>query len=228
MATQDDLTAEERVLLRWGNPLPPLAGADGADEGGDTGDDDAAAAAGADDTANDDASQDDGGKNEPDWKRESRKHERRAKESQARADAAEKRLKELEDADKTEHEKALEQARKEAADSARAEVTEKTRTRVLKAEIKELAAGKFADPEDAIKLLDLDQDDIFDDEGEVQTTALKEALDDLLERKPHLAAGSGSGGGAGDSDRGKGKGAGKDLEDMSVEEHFQRQRRHKD
>ena len=58
----------------------------------------------------------------------------------------------------------------------------------------------------------------------MQTDALKDALEDLLKRNPHLAAGA-STRDTGDSDRGKGKGKGSSLEEMSVEDHVKRQSR---
>lgn len=156
-----------------------------------------------------------------DWKGHARKHERRAKQEAARAAELEARLAELENASKSEQEKALEQARKEAADAVKAEVTSTFRQKILKAEIRAQAAGKFHDPDDAIRLLDLEDSDVFDDEGEVQTDALTAALDALLERKPHLRAGS-TPPPVGDPDAGKGNGAGKSLSDLSVEDHLAR------
>lgn len=144
------------------------------------------------------------------------KRERKARE------AAEKALQERTDADKSEQEKALDQARKEAADTARQEITGQVRGKLLKAEIKALAAGKFADPDDAHKLLDLEDDDIFTDDGDIQTDALQSALDELLERKPHLKAGPPNGGKpSGDADAGKGTRA-QDLESIGVAGHLKR------
>lgn len=164
-------------------------------------------------------------KDEPDYKALARKNDNKAKALAKRAEAAEKRLAEREDEDKSEQEKALEAARKEAADAARSEVTGAVRKKLLRAEVKALAAGKFADPDDAVKLLDVDDEDAFDEDGEVQVDALKTALDALLEAKPHLAAGAKT---PGDSDAGKGSGAGKSYEEMSVEEHHNRIRRHRE
>jgi hypothetical protein len=57
----------------------------------------------------------------------------------------------------------------------------------------------------------------------VQTDALKTALEDLLQRKPHLQAANGDGRrGKGDPDAGKGAGGSKSMEDMTVEEHLKR------
>jgi hypothetical protein len=140
---------------------------------------------------------------EPDWKAESRKHEKRSKESFAELTKLKAELEEIRSASQSEQEKAIDKARREAVKEATAEVTSGFQQRVLKSEIRAQAAGRFADPDDAVRLLDLD-DDIFDGEGEVQTSALKKALDDLLERKPHLAAERQQQ--VGDVDAGKGEG----------------------
>ena len=151
---------------------------------------------------------------EPDWKAESRKHETRSKESFAEATKLRAELEELKSASQSEQEKAIDKARKEAAKEATAEVTSGFQKRVLNAEIKAQAAGRFADPDDAVRLLDLDDTEVFDAEGEVQTATLQKALDDLLERKPHLAA-ERQPQVPGDVDAGKGQGpTGGDMNDL--------------
>lgn len=146
-----------------------------------------------------------------DWKAHSRKHEREAKKARREAEDLRKQLAEREEAGKSEQEKALEKARQEAADAAKAEVTGAMRKRILHAEIRAQAAGKFADPDDAIRLLDLDDEDVFDDKGDVKSADLSKALDGLLERKPHLKANGHRP--SGSSDAGKGKGGGLDETD---------------
>lgn len=92
--------------------------------------------------------------------------------------------------------------RREAA----AEATQVANRKIVRAEVKAAAAGKFADPADAIAFLDLDSFEV-DDDGEVDQDALNEALDDLLKKKPHLAAQGGrrfAGGGDG-GHRGEGR-----------------------
>jgi hypothetical protein len=86
--------------------------------------------------------------------------------------------------DKPAEEQALETARAEA----RAEATKSANTRILKSELKAAATGKLADPTDAALYINLDDFDVNDD-GDVDTDALTEAIDALLSRKPHLAAG---------------------------------------
>lgn len=114
------------------------------------------------------------------------------------------RLDEIESANQTETEKAISAARKEAAEAATAEVTQSFRDRILKSEVKAQATGKFADPDDAISLLKLDHDEVFDDDGEVQADVLAKHLDALLERKPHLKADPSGGRPVGDADAGRG------------------------
>jgi len=59
--------------------------------------------------------------------------------------------------------------------------------RVLRADIKAAATGKLADPTDALALLNLDQFEP-DADGEFDEAEIAEAIDDLITRKPHLAA----------------------------------------
>lgn len=54
-----------------------------------------------------------------------------------------------------------------------------------RAEIKALAADKFADPDDAA--VHLKASDYIDENGDVRSYELAAAIDDLLTRKPHLA-----------------------------------------
>ncbi len=61
--------------------------------------------------------------------------------------------------------------------------------RVLRAEIKAAAKGKFADPADALTFLASKLDQFEPDEnGDFDEDEITDALDDLLQRKPHLAA----------------------------------------
>jgi len=63
--------------------------------------------------------------------------------------------------------------------------------RIKKAELRVAAKGKLSDPGDALTFIDLDAIDV-DDEGNVDTAALEAAVDDLLKKKPYLAAQGGS------------------------------------
>lgn len=160
-------------------------------------------------------------------KRETRKQEERAKAShkaeraaRKRADAAEAELAKLKDEGKTEQEKAIEQARKEVA----AEAHEALKAERLKAAIATQAAKTFADVDDAQRLIDGGDDILFDDEGKVDADALKSALSDLLERKPHLAATAPGG----SSDAGRGESGGKSLDDLTADDHLAQVRKRKD
>lgn len=143
------------------------------------------------------------------------------REKAARAEARElkKRLADLEAAasaaDKTPDEQALEAARREAEAAALAKANE----RILRSEVKAAAAGKLADPSDALAYLDLSEFEV-DESGNVDSSEIAEAISELLERKPYLAA---QGGRVSlDSGRGKAPAAGQltrdDLKSMSPEE----------
>lgn len=98
--------------------------------------------------------------------------------------------------DKSPEENEIEQARAEA----RAEATTAANARVIRSEVKSAAAGKLRNPALAIKLLDLTDFDV-DENGDVDTDQIQEAISDLLEENPELAA---QGGNASfDSGRGK-------------------------
>lgn len=113
------------------------------------------------------------------------KAERNAAKADARTIRAElDRIKaELALKDKPAEEQAIEAAKAEA----RTEATQKANARILKSELKALATGKLADPTDAALYINLD-DFTVDDNGDVNSDALTEAITELLERKPHLAA----------------------------------------
>ena len=93
-----------------------------------------------------------------------------------------------------------------------AAATARANARILRSEIKAAAAGKLADPKDALRFLDLDKFEV-DTDGEVDEDEIAEAIDDLLKKKPYLAAAAQSGrrrfeGGA---DGGARKGAAKPI-----------------
>lgn len=168
---------------------------------------------GGDDAGAGDSAKDDGKKDEPgddglsDAGKRAVAEERRARIAAERAaKAAADELTALKASTATDAEKALTKAREEG----KAEALKDANARLLKAEIKSAAAGKLADPNDAVRLLD--PDDFTDKDGEVDDTKLKKAIADLLKAKPYLAgkpAGSGDGGGG---PRGKGsEGGGMDA-----------------
>jgi len=94
--------------------------------------------------------------------------------------------------------------------------TAKANRRVLRADIKAAATGKLADPTDALALLNLDQFEA-DADGEFDEDEIADAIDELLTRKPHLAAAQSGGkrfqGGA---DQGARKGATKPITDAQL------------
>ena len=101
-----------------------------------------------------------------------------------RAKAAEARVAELAaKLEGREAEHAAEQERQRAKDEALAGANK----RILAAQLKLEAKGKLADVSDALLNINLDEFDVSE-EGDVDTDALSAAIDDLLARKPHLAA----------------------------------------
>ena len=101
-----------------------------------------------------------------------------------RAKAAETELEKLRNASKTEQEKAIDAARKEGA----SEASQRANERLIRAEAKVLAAtAKFRDPSDVIAQLGSQLTAIeVDDEGEVDSKALKALVDKLAKDKPYL------------------------------------------
>lgn len=92
----------------------------------------------------------------------------------------------------------VEALRVELANEANAAATARANERILRAEIKVAATGKLADPADAPLFLDLAEFTVGED-GSVDESALADAIDDLITKKPHLGAqgttkGSGDGG----------------------------------
>ena len=67
--------------------------------------------------------------------------------------------------------------------AAEKDATARANTRIVRAEVKALAADMFADPADAHLYLTLDDFDVDDDGNEA---AVKKALADVLTKKPHL------------------------------------------
>lgn len=75
------------------------------------------------------------------------------------------------------------EARKEALAEAKAA----SDARILRAEIKAAAGTKLADPNDAVRLLDLDDFEV-DEHGNVDQAEIAKAIDALVKSKPYLAA----------------------------------------
>ena len=85
---------------------------------------------------------------------------------------------------------------------------QKVNRRILRSEIKAAAKGVLADPSDAYQFLNLDQFEV-DENGDVDEDEIADALDELVKKKPYLAAQGGrrfkgsAGGGAGKQSRTK-------------------------
>lgn len=84
----------------------------------------------------------------------------------------------------------------------RREANSKANTRIVRSEIRAAAAGKLADPKDALVHLDVSKFEVNDD-GEVDSDEIADAITELLKDKPYLAAatakrfqGTGDGGAA--------------------------------
>lgn len=85
--------------------------------------------------------------------------------------------------DKPAEEQALEAAKAEA----RTEANKAANDRILKSELRLAAKGVLADPSDAALYINL-SDFTVNENGDVDSDALNEAIAELIERKPHLAA----------------------------------------
>lgn len=113
---------------------------------------------------------------------EAMKAQRKAAQDEARALKAELEAFKAREAGR-EAEHAAEVEKQKAKD----EALSAANRRILSAELRAAAKGKLADPSDAGLFIDLSEFDVSDD-GDVDTDALNSAIDDLLLRKPHLAA----------------------------------------
>ena len=96
----------------------------------------------------------------------------------------ERDLKKMQEATHSESEKALAAARAEG----RTEALSVSNARILRAEVKAAAGGVLQDPNDAVRLLDLDEFEV-DEDGEVDAKAIEAAVSRLAKDKPYLAAG---------------------------------------
>lgn len=80
-----------------------------------------------------------------------------------------------------------EQALAAARAQARAEVLAESNARLVAAEVRAAAAGRMADPTDALRLLDLSSFEVGED-GVVDAEAIGDAIADLIKSKPYLQA----------------------------------------
>lgn len=111
----------------------------------------------------------------------------RAKAAEKEKKDLEERLSKLEDDKKTDHERAVEAARKEAAEAVRGEVGPQLQQAVKENAILRRANGKVVDLDVAVALLK-DKPNLLDENGQVDVKALDSEITKLLEDKPHLAA----------------------------------------
>ncbi|MGM9380335.1 hypothetical protein [Streptomyces antibioticus] len=180
----------------WSRPYPvgpwsPVfyAGDDDQDRGDDQDDD----GDGGDDTDDTDDSQDDGGDQDDDADEEGadqlgdagkqaldRMKEKWRKERERRK-AAESERDQIKSAGSASDDS--EQIRTEADRAATARANE----RIVRSEIRAAAAGKLANPRDALAFLDLSQFEV-DGDGQVDEDEIAEAIEDLLKERPYLAA----------------------------------------
>lgn len=187
-------------VLPDGRPVWPVLGASGDGSTGGDGDATPTDADGTDDSGQDDDAGDENALGDPGkkaleatktkWKAE------REKRRELEAELAELRKTTPKNDDNDDSGVDPEQIRREAAEAA----TAKANARIVRAEIKAAAAGKLADPADALRFLDIDQFEV-DEDGEVDTEEVTEAITGLIKNKPYLAAqggkrfqGSGDGG----------------------------------
>jgi len=128
----------------------------------------------------------DGDDADKDWKSRSRQNENRAKKAERDLVAAQKRIDDIEAAGKNESQKAIDAARKEAADTVRGELAAEIFQERIDGALLATASGRFADPSDAVNALRTSI--VIGDNGRPDPDDIKSAVDDLLKRKPYLAA----------------------------------------
>jgi len=110
----------------------------------------------------------------------------------SRAEQLEAELQKLREDAMSEQERALEQARREAMEQGRSEALSSANERLFKAEVRAASAGKIVDPDlladplVAQRILGMDDIPVTSD-GDIDSVAITEAVDRLLESKPHLA-----------------------------------------
>jgi len=178
-----------------------------------------------------------------DWKTKSRKNERKANREKTAREEAEKKLRKREEEDESEAQKKVREAKEEGRQEALTETQKEARSTrlesaVTKAAVKKLKLGegddaeeaRFADPEDAQILIeraiakgDLEEDEVFNDKGQVDQEVIERELAGFLKRKSHLReGGTEESKDHGDPDLGKGDPADGSLDSMSVEDHVKR------
>lgn len=108
-----------------------------------------------------------------------------ARDADRRAKVAEAELERIRLENATDAEKAVAAAKAEG----RNEALSVANARIVKAEIKAAASGVLQDPDDAIAHIDPSQFEV-DDDGNVDTKAIKAEIKRLADAKPYLSAGA--------------------------------------
>jgi hypothetical protein len=170
------------IRIRYGRDpkMQMFEGEDGGGDGDGGGNPDA--------NPNPDDSLGENGKKALDAERRARASAEKARsQTERERDDALARLKEFEEKSKSDSEKERDKAVREAEERTRKEITGTANARLVKASVRVEAATKLADPEDAVRFLNLDEFSV-DDDGEVDGKAIASAIDALLKQKPYLAA----------------------------------------
>ena len=84
--------------------------------------------------------------------------------------------------------KEKEYAQAQEREKIQADAIAKANQRVLKADIRAAAAGKLVNPADALRFIDISDLTVSDD-GEVDSEAIEQKINDLVEQHPYLAQG---------------------------------------
>jgi hypothetical protein len=113
---------------------------------------------------------------------------KRAADAERRAKAAEKERDDLRAAQLSDAEKAVEQARREASEQTRTELLGAVGKRLAESAVRAYATGRVLDVDAAVALVDLDAVTVDPSSFLVDEAAVQKAVDELLKRKPVLAA----------------------------------------
>ena len=107
--------------------------------------------------------------------------------SEQLGDAGKQALDRMKDKWKTERDRRRElEAKYEPPEPSEAAANNRFAQKILRAEIKAAAAGRFNDPADAYRFLNLEQFEVTED-GDVDSGEIETAIKSLLEEKPYLA-----------------------------------------
>ena len=100
--------------------------------------------------------------------------------------------------------KIIAQAKAEGASEERVKLNAEHSKALAGAEVRAAAAKRLADPDDAVRFLDMDQ--LLGADGKVDAAKIDAELVALVEKKPYLAAAGAGGGGGGDDGGANGTG----------------------